>query len=61
VAHLSPVPAAASADLVLDDVDLAPYLKATSFVLTAIVSGKSPPNPTTVRGDFTVNIDASVF
>jgi hypothetical protein len=61
VAHLSPVPAAASADLVLDGVDLAPYLKASSFTLTTTVSGNSPSKNTTVQGDFTVNVDASVF
>jgi hypothetical protein len=61
VAHLSPVPAAPSADLVLDDVDLAPYLKASSFTLTTTVSGNAPSKTTTVQGDFTVNVEASVF
>jgi hypothetical protein len=61
VAHLSPVPAAASADLVLDDVDLAPYLKASSFTLTTTVSGTTPTKNTTVQGDLTVNVEASVF
>jgi hypothetical protein len=61
VAHLSPVPAAPSADLALDDVDLAPYLKASSFTLTTTVSGTFPSRNTTVQGDLTVNLDASVF
>jgi hypothetical protein len=55
------VPAAATADLALDDLDLAPYLKADSFTLTYTVNGNTPTRDTTVQGDLTVNIEASVF
>ncbi|MFL5433254.1 MAG: hypothetical protein ACJ784_01960 [Myxococcales bacterium] len=61
VAHLSPFPAAASADLQLDDAELAPYLKADSFSITAAVTGTPQQHPITVQADLDVGVTASVF
>ncbi|MFL5458851.1 MAG: hypothetical protein ACJ78X_20835 [Myxococcales bacterium] len=61
VAHLSPFPAAPSADLQLDDVELAPYLKADSFSITAAVTGTPQQHPITVQADLDVGVTATVF
>jgi hypothetical protein len=60
-AHLAPFPHAPSADLTLDDVDLAPYLKADSFSISTTASGTPPPQDTVVEADLVLGIEASVF
>jgi hypothetical protein len=60
-AHLSPFPAASSVDLQLDDVELAPYLKADSFSITAAVSGTPQQHPITLQADLDVGVTANVF
>lgn len=63
IAHLSspPAPGTTSVDLALDDVDLAPYVKANTFRLTTTVSGSTPRQTTTLQGDVTINVEASVL
>jgi hypothetical protein len=61
VAHLSPFPAAPSADLQLDDVELAPYLKADSFSITAAVTGTPQQRQITLQADLDVGVTATLF
>jgi hypothetical protein len=61
VAHLSPFPAASSVDLQLDDVELAPYLKADSFSITTAVTGTPQQHPITLQADLDLGVTASVF
>jgi hypothetical protein len=60
-AHLSLFPATSTADLQLDDVELAPYLKADSFSVGTDVSGTTQPKPVTIRADLDLGVTASVF
>jgi hypothetical protein len=60
-AHLSPFPAAQSADLQLDDVELAPYLKADSFSIVAAVTGTPQRTAVTIKADFDLGVTASIF
>jgi hypothetical protein len=60
-AHLSPFPAASSADLQLDDVELAPYLKADSFSIATAVTGTPQQHPVTIRADLDLGVEASLF
>jgi hypothetical protein len=60
-AHLSPFPAASSADLQLDDVELAPYLKADSFSITTDVRGTAQTHPVSIRADLDLGVTASIF
>jgi hypothetical protein len=60
-AHLSPFPAATSADLQLDDVELAPYLKADSFSIATAVTGTAQRSAVTIRADLDLGVTASVF
>jgi hypothetical protein len=60
-AHLSPFPAATSADLQLDDVELAPYLKADSFSIATTVTGTAQRSAVTIRTDLDLGVTASVF
>jgi hypothetical protein len=63
IAHLvsPPAPGTTSVDLALDDVDLAPYVKANAFRLTTTVSGSTPRQTTTLQGDVTINVEASLL
>jgi hypothetical protein len=63
IAHLTapPAPGTTSVDLALDDVDLAPYVKANTFRLITTVSGSTPRQTTTLQGDVTINVEASVL
>jgi hypothetical protein len=60
-AHLSPFPAATSADLQLDDVELAPYLKADSFSITTDVTGTPQRQDVSLRADLDLGVTASIF
>jgi hypothetical protein len=60
-AHLSPFPSAPSADLQLDDVELAPYLKAESFSIAAAVTGTPQQHSITLQADLDLGVTASVF
>jgi len=60
-AHLSPFPAASSADLLLDDVELAPYLKADSFSVTTAVQGTPQRQDVTIKADLDLGVTASLF
>jgi hypothetical protein len=60
-AHLSPFPAAQSADLQLDDVELAPYLKADSFSIVAAVTGTPQRTAVTIKADLDLGVTASIF
>jgi len=60
-AHLSPFPEATSADLQLDDVDLAPYLKADSFSITTAVSGRLQQNDIDLKADIDIGVEATLF
>ena len=60
-AHLSPFPASSSADLQLDDVELAPYLKADSFSITTDVAGTSPGRSVSIRADLDLGVTASIL
>ena len=50
-----------SIDLILDDVELAPYVKAESFTITTDAKGQSPAKSTGVEADLTLHISASVL
>ena len=60
-AHLSPFPAATTADLQLDDVELAPYLKADSFSVTTAVQGTAQRQDVTIKADLDLGVTASLF
>ncbi|TMB29673.1 MAG: hypothetical protein E6J62_15800 [Deltaproteobacteria bacterium] len=60
-AHLSPFPAATSADLQLDDVDLAPYLKADAFSITPTVTGTPQRQDVAIKADLDLGVTASLF
>ena len=51
----------ASVDLVPDDLDLAPYVRADSFSITTAATGTSPSQQTTLEADLTLNVHASVL
>jgi hypothetical protein len=61
VAHLSPFPAATTADLQLDDLELAPYLKADTFTVTTAIQGTPQQRDVTIEADLDLGVTASVF
>jgi hypothetical protein len=63
IAHLASAqpPGTTTVDLVIDDVELAPYVQASTFTVSTTVSGTTPRRTETLRGDLTLNIEASVF
>jgi len=60
-AHLSPFPNTSSADLQLDDVELAPYLKADSFSITTAVAGTSQTHDVQIKADLDLGVTANLF
>jgi hypothetical protein len=60
-AHLSPFPSAPGADLQLDDVELAPYLKADSFSITSALAGTAQPHDVSIRADLDLGVEATLF
>lgn len=61
IAGLKPVPAAATADLTLDNVDVAAYAKSNSFSITTTASGHSPASNTTLQADLRLHVNASLL
>jgi hypothetical protein len=64
IAHLETFPALPSAQMTVDVVDLAPYLKADSFSITAEGTGtapRAPPQNTTLEATMVLTIDAHVL
>lgn len=60
IAHQDDFPEGApSVDLVLDDVDLAPYIVAPSMTITTEVSGTAPMEDTTVDADIALDVEAT--
>src|SRR5438045_178215 len=61
IAGLTPVPGTVSADLTLDDRDIAAYAKSDTFSITTEASGHSPSVNTTIEADLKLHINASVL
>jgi hypothetical protein len=61
IAGLNSVPATTSADLLLDDVDIAAYAKSDTFSITTTASGQTPAQTTTIEADLKLHINASLL
>jgi hypothetical protein len=61
IAGLNPVPGTTSADLQLDDVDIAAYAKSDTFSITTAASGQTPSQNTTIEADLKLHVNASVL
>jgi hypothetical protein len=62
IARLEPVPpGVTTADLQLDDVDIAAYAKADSFSVTTEAEGQSPPQQTTLEARLVLAVSASLL
>ena len=61
IAGLNSVPATTSADLQLDDVDIAAYAKSDTFSITTTASGQTPAQTTTIEADLKLHVNASLL
>ncbi|HEX9577722.1 MAG TPA: hypothetical protein VF993_08210 [Myxococcales bacterium] len=61
IAGLNPVPGTTSADLQLDDVDIAAYAKSDTFSITTTASGQTPAQTTTIEADLKLHVNASLL
>ena len=61
IAGLNPVPGTVSADLVLDDRDIAAYAKSDTFSITTEAAGQTPSTDTTIEADLRLHVNASVL
>jgi hypothetical protein len=61
IAGLNPVPGTATADLVIDTLDIAAYAKSDTFSITTTASGQTPAQTTTIEADLTLHVNASLL
>jgi hypothetical protein len=61
IAGLTPVPGGTSADLTIDDRDIAAYAKSDTFSITTQASGRTPTTDTTIEADMKLHINASLL
>jgi hypothetical protein len=61
IASLNPVPGTATADLVIDDKDIAAYAKSDTFSITTEASGRTPSADTTIEASLKLHVNASLL